>query len=102
MFDVQVSQVDGLLVREGVEDALKQGPMLVSVNPMLVSPRLDFLELKAGIWVEAEPQPVLSFNDQVADEETFRRSGQVQDSDDIVDFACNVWADGTCGLQGHQ
>lgn len=58
MLDVQVLQVDGLLGRKGMENALEQGPMLVAMYPMLIYTRLHFFEFKPRKRVKGEPKPV--------------------------------------------
>jgi hypothetical protein len=84
---IQVLEVDGVLVWKCMEDALKQGGMFVSVDPMLIDTWLHFLELEAGVRMESEPEPILSLHDEIADEKTFCRPGQIEYSDDVIDFA---------------
>ena len=62
ILNVKVLQVDRVLVWKRLENALEHFPMLVAMDPMLENSWLDFFELKAGVRMESEPVPILSFD----------------------------------------
>ena len=76
-----------------MEDALKQGPVLVAMHPMLVCIRLQLSKLEAGVGVKGKPEPILPFDYKITDEQPFGSTCQVQDSDYIVHFTSADWTD---------
>ena len=78
-----------------MENALEQGPVLVTMHPMLIYTGLHLFEFEAGERVKGEPEPVLPFDHKVADEQTLCCSCQVQDSDHVIHFASTNWTDRT-------
>jgi hypothetical protein len=97
MLDVQVFEIDRVVLRECVEDALEQRPVLVSMYPMLENTRLYFSEFEARVRMERKPMPVFPINPKVTNKETFCRAGQVENSNHFIYLGNNEWADGTCG-----
>lgn len=95
MLDIEILQIYGVLVRKRLKDALEEFPVLVSMDPVLISVGLDLLELKPRPWMERKPEKVLPLDPEVANEETLGCSGQVQNPNDIVDLGGSVWAHGT-------
>lgn len=95
MLDIQIFEVDGLLGRKRVENALEQGPVLVAMHPMLIYTRLHLFKFEAGEGVKGEPEPVFPFYHKVTDEQTLCCACQVQDSDHVVHFASTNWTNGT-------
>ena len=82
-----------------MEDTLEQWPILVAMHPMLIDTRFHLLELEAGERVKGEPEPVFSFYDEITDEQTLCCTCQIQDSDNIIYFACTNWTDGALGVR---
>lgn len=77
-----------------MEDALEQGPVFVSMNPVFVHAWLDLFEFESRVWMERKPQPVFSWNHKIAYEQTFCGSRQVEHANYLVDFAGAVRTDG--------
>jgi hypothetical protein len=96
MIDVQVFEIDRVILRKCVEDALKQRPVLVSMYPMLENTRLYFSEVEPGVRMECKPMPVFPINLKVTNKESFSGAGQIEDSNHFIDLGINEWADGTC------
>ena len=95
MLDVQVFEVNGLLGWKRVENALEQGPMLVTMHPMLMYAGLHLFKVEAGERVEGEPEPVFPIDHKVTDKQTLCCSRQIQDPDHVVHFASASGTDGT-------
>ena len=91
VLNVEVFQIDGVLVRECLENSLKQAPVLVAMDPLLEDSRLYFFELETRVWMESEPMPILSVDYQIADEESFSRASQVQYTNNFVDVRGDLW-----------
>jgi hypothetical protein len=97
MLHVEILEVDRLLLRKRVEDALEKIGVLVAVHPVLVGIWGDFLELETRVRVEVKPEPVFSGGYEIADEETFSGASQVEDADYFIDLARTDGADGAYG-----
>lgn len=95
MLDVQVLEINGRLVRKRVEYALKEGPVLVAMHPVLIYAGLHLLEFKPGERVEGEVEPIFPVYPKVTDEQTLCCARQVQNPDHVVHFASTNWTDGT-------
>lgn len=68
--------------------ALKQRPMFITMDPVLVSPRLNLLELETRVRMKGEPPPIFSWHYKVANKESFCGACQVKDPDHLVHFPC--------------
>jgi hypothetical protein len=64
--DVQVFEVNRLLIRKRIENALEHCPVLVAMHPMLIYPGFHLFEFEAGVGVKGEPVPVLPFHPEVS------------------------------------
>ena len=91
ILNVEIFQVDRVLIGEGLENALEQFPVLIAMNPVLENSWLDFFELKTGVRVERKPVPILSFDNYIADEQSFGCASQVQNPDYFVHFRGDFW-----------
>ena len=80
-----------------MENALKQGPVLVPMHPLLllIYTRLHLFEFEAGEGMKGKLEPVFPFYHKVTDEQTLCCTCQVQDSDYVVHLAGTNWTDGT-------
>jgi hypothetical protein len=97
MLDVQVFEIDRVVLRKCVEDALEQRPVLVSMYPMLENTRLYLSKVESGVRMECEPMPVFPIDPKITNKETFGGASQVENSNHFVDLGNNEGADGTCG-----
>jgi hypothetical protein len=86
VLNIQILEVETLLILKGMKEALEKVRVLVAMNPLFVKTGLNQLKLETGPGVEGKPVPILSVHPQVADEQTFRRAGQVQDANKLVHF----------------
>ena len=77
MLHIQVLQIDGLLVRECMEDALEEWPVLVPMYPLLILTRPYLFKLEAGEGVKCEPEPVFPFYNKITDEQTLGCARQI-------------------------
>lgn len=69
--------------------------MLVTMHPVLIRIRFYLFKLEPRVWVKCKPVPIVSWNDEVADEQAFSGSGQIENADCIIDLAGAHRADGT-------
>jgi hypothetical protein len=69
-----------------MKETLKELRVLVAMDPLFVKTGLNHLKLETGPRVKGKPVPILSVYPQVANKQTFRRAGQVQNTNKLVHF----------------
>lgn len=90
MSDVKIFEVVVVFQRERMKNALKQRPVLVPVDPLLIYTRFDLLELETGVRMECKPMPVFPFCPKVANEEPFGGACQVEHTNHRVHLSSHA------------
>lgn len=86
VLNIQILKVETVDVLKGMKETLEELGVLVAMNPLFVKAGLDHLEIEPGPRMKGKPVPILSVHPQVADEQTFRCTGQVKDTNMLVHF----------------